>query len=395
MTDGQGGDIHKAAKSASQGVGDRIADLRRLSSLELDAENPRFGGSGGRTASQREVLDHIVKNYGVQDVLSSLAVNGYFKAEPLVGRAIQGSDKVVIVEGNRRLAACLMLADDDRASNQLKASDAARKLWAERGLPAIDPVPVIVFQPDEKKRELLSYLGVRHISASAPWDSYAKAAWVARVVEASELSVSDVAQMVGDQHRTVARLLEGYYFIKQVETAGVFKPTDSVRSGRGSVTEYPFSWVYTILGYAAARQFLGLNDEGPKPDPVPAAHVGGAGLICQAMFGNRSKGISAAVSDSRDLGDLASVLASPEKVALLEQGMTVEAIVHNSRPLEERLRRGLAEVRAIQQQISSGLAEQPVTIDVAAAHLEGATINRRTALAIENTLRSTVTTPDD
>lgn len=373
----------------------RIAEMCDLSRLKLDVENPRFGGDSQRNVSQREVLDHIVKNYGVQDVLSSLAVNGYFKAEPLVGRASPGSDEIVIVEGNRRLAACLILSGDDRAHNQSRLAEPARRLWVARGRPAVDPVPVIIFSPDEKKRELLSYLGVRHISPSAPWDSFAKAAWVARVVEASDLTVSDVSQMVGDQHRTVARLLEGYYFIKQAEETGVFKPQDSQRSGRGSVTEYPFSWVYTMLGYAAARNFLGLSDDGPKKRPVPEDRLARSGLVCQAMFGNRAKGISASVSDSRDLGDLASVLASPEKVALLEQGQSVELIIQNSRPLDERLRRGLAEVRALQQQIANGLAEQAITVEVASAHLEASMINRRTAHKIEIALREAMNPSDD
>jgi hypothetical protein len=64
--------------------------------------------------------------------------------------------------------------------------------------------------------------------------------------------------MIGDQHRTIRRLLEGYYFSRQTIEAGEFRPQDSQRRGRGSVTEYPFSWVYTMLGYSAARDYLGL-----------------------------------------------------------------------------------------------------------------------------------------
>ncbi len=54
--------------------------------------------------------------------------------------------------------------------------------------------------------------------------------------------------MIGDQHRTIRRLLEGCYFIRQTIEAGEFRPQDSQRRGRGSVTDYPFSWVYTVLG---------------------------------------------------------------------------------------------------------------------------------------------------
>lgn len=215
--------------------------LLPLTQLDLDARNPRFGGIKSGEVSQKAILDHIVQNFSVSDVLSSLSVNGYFRAEPLVGRRISGTDRYTIVEGNRRLAACLLLSRDPRASGHDAFSDAARSAWYDHGKPSIDPVPVICFEDGHNQKELLSYLGVRHISASSPWDSYAKAAWVSEVVSNSSLTVAEVAEMVGDKHKTVSRLLEGYYFTKQAEKVGEFRPIDSVRSGRGSVTSYPFS----------------------------------------------------------------------------------------------------------------------------------------------------------
>ena len=90
-----------------------------LSRLLFDENNPRFGSEVGKVTNQQEILDLIVNEYGVDDVLSSLAVNGYFTAEPIIARSIEGSDKLKVVEGNRRLAASLILADDSRARNQV------------------------------------------------------------------------------------------------------------------------------------------------------------------------------------------------------------------------------------------------------------------------------------
>ncbi|MEX5486222.1 hypothetical protein IC611_12725 [Proteus mirabilis] len=56
----------------------------RLNELFLDVENPRFGEDASSGSTQVDVLNNIVKNYGVNDVISSLAVNGYFSAEPMV-----------------------------------------------------------------------------------------------------------------------------------------------------------------------------------------------------------------------------------------------------------------------------------------------------------------------
>src|SRR5262249_41712979 len=154
-----------------------------------------------------------------------------------------------------------------------------------------------------------------------------------------------------------------------------FRPQDSVRKGRGSVTEYPFSWVYTILGYTTTRNFLGLGEDAKLKKPVKPAHLRRAALVTSAMFGDSSKGRSAAIEDSREIGDLASALGSPEKVTLLEQGKTIAEISRITQPIEERLRHGLADVREIQGDILSGMTEHAVSAALAQPLVQLAGIN--------------------
>jgi hypothetical protein len=223
-------------------------------------------------------------------------------------------------------------------------------------------------------------------------DSYAKAAWVARVVEEQKFTISDVALMIGDQHRTIQRLLEGYYFVQQAREAGQFRPEDSIRRGRGTVTEYPFSWVYTILGYSTARAFLGMDEEvADLKRPVAAARISNAGLLTKVMFGDRSSGRNAAIEDSRELGDLASALADPEKVTLLESGKSVAEITRITQPIGSRLRTGLTEVREIQRDLLAGITEQPLTPAVAEPLVELATRNQRSSASIADQIRKAAT----
>lgn len=360
-----------------------------LGQLLLDKDNPRFGNTEGKSSSQADILDHIVEKFGVDDVISSLAVNGYFEAEPLVCSYVEGKETYTVIEGNRRLAACLILVGDPRASHQKKRTEDYQAIWKKHGSKSINPVPVIKFDSSKHNHAMLSYLGVRHIASAMPWDSYAKAAWVADVIEKNKLPLADVSLMIGDTHQTISRMLEGYYFIKQLVATGNFRPEDSVRKGRGSVSEYPFSWVYTILGYSASRKFLELPEGEPQQNPIKEANLSKATLVTKAMFGDKSKGKSGAISDSRELGDLASTLANPEKVSLLEQGKTVEEIIRITQPIDERLRQGLAKVRTIQTDLLSGLTEQGTKREVAASLLELAEKNRRTSTEIEKKLKET------
>ena len=366
-----------------------------LADLLLDAANPRFGlqeaGSG-----QAELLDHIVQKFGVDDVLSSLSVNGYFEAEPIVCRRRRNLPKLVVVEGNRRLAACLILTQDQRAANQTgRRIERHCERWTEHGRPPVDPIPAIVFGPDEDQATILTYLGVRHIASARPWDSYAKAAWVANVVENNELTIAEVAEVIGDRSRTVNRMLEGYYLVEQLTKSGHFDPESSLRKGRGSVTAYPFSWVYTILGYAAVREFLQLGDEDAHKSPIKRKRLEDAGLVMRSMFGDRSTARNGAITDSRQLGALASTLAVRDKVRLLEQGKSLDEIETLTQPIEKRLSDGMAIIRGELNNLIARLPEQEIGAEVADDLLPAATRNRRLAADLERKLKEIILGDED
>ena len=368
-------------------AGDKVNRLR-LKDLLLDDTNPRFGLQD-RGTGQEQILDLIVQKFGVNDVLSSLAVNGYFDAEPLVCRRMPDSRKAVVVEGNRRLAACLIITGDKRASNQARRSADFSKLWNDSGRRPIDPVPAITFSAGEEEQEkaILSYLGVRHIASAQPWDSYAKAAWVARVVEDNALDVGGVSKMLGDRHRTVNRMLEGYHLVQQLSRTGHFNQRDSIRRGRGSVAYYPFSWVYTVLGYGTVRDFLGLGDGDARPDPVDDDNLDKASLLLRSMFGDESRGRNAAIDDSRQLGDLAAIFADRNKVRLLEQGKELAEIEDLAQPIDERLSTGLGDVRDTLGDLVVRVSAQDVQQDTANELLPDVKAVRKLAADLEKRLK--------
>lgn len=363
---------------------------QNVENLLFDENNPRFGGIGSES-EQQEILDHIVKHFGVDDILSSLAVNGYFESEPLICQKSDEDGKFIVKEGNRRLAACLIISNDSRASNQGKRGDAYRKIWEQNKKPTITPVPTIIFPSNDRK--ILSYLGVRHIASTQPWDSYAKAAWVAQVVEKDGLAVSEISQMIGDQHKTIARLLEGYYFVQQLKIRN-FNPEDSVRKGRGSVSEYPFSWVYTILGYTNVRDFLGISNESTKK-PLPEENLQKGELVLKSMFGDKSQGQSSAISDSRQLGALSKVFADEEKITLLKQGKGVDEIEELTQPIEQQLADGLGRTRDILRNLIARLSEHSISQGAAESLTESSSGNRNLATNIDKEIQKIASGSDD
>ena len=365
------------------------AGRKSIDELFLDDNNPRFGELD-RDTEQSRIVDLIIEKFGIEDILSSMALNGFFAAEPLVCARKENGD-FVVKEGNRRLCACIILTGDPRAHRHTQLTKRATELWESNGKPPIEPAPILIF--DEKGAEadkMLAYLGVRHISAAQPWDSYAKASWVARITDNTELNVSKVSAMIGDQHSTVVRLLEGYRFIRQLIESGKFCPENSIRKGRGSVTEYPFSWVYTMLGFRAARTYCGLAEISERSNPIKPDKIDDAAFVVTTMFGDKSIGRSSAVVDSRQLSDLANAFADPGKVAELKTGKDLVTVLDITKPIEDKLDRNLSQILTLLRNLVSGVAETPPSWETSYNYLPRAKNTRSLAIDLFQRLKTIV-----
>src|ERR1035441_7155087 len=76
-------------------------ELCYLEELQFDLRNPRYGAGAAKIKTEREALDHIIETFGVNDVLSSIAVNGFFDSEPLVGIHLEKERKIRVLEDRK------------------------------------------------------------------------------------------------------------------------------------------------------------------------------------------------------------------------------------------------------------------------------------------------------
>jgi len=81
---------------------------RLVASLHLDPKNPRLGRETMARAP-REIIQYLFEHDKAMEVAQSIAARGYFPNEPLL--AIKENNQLVVVEGNRRLAALKALRE--------------------------------------------------------------------------------------------------------------------------------------------------------------------------------------------------------------------------------------------------------------------------------------------
>ena len=307
-----------------------------LQDLHFDLENPRYGRRSSSVRSETDALNMIVDEFGVDDLLVSIVTNGFFEGEPLIVQP-QNEGGYKVLEGNRRLAAMLIIAQDSRAVDQKRRQQVYAQKLNDNGTTAPTNVPVLVIDDRQSLKEVLAYLGTKHIVGASEWDSYAKARWIAAMKASSDLSLRQIKEMIGDVSGFVDRILESYYVVEQLRREGRFEPSQSYVGGRGSNPEFPFSWVYTALNLANVRKFIGLSDREPAEDIVLDEHLNDAGDLMQMMFGNKGAGREPVIEESRDIADLAKALADKRKSALLREGEKLETVEEKTKPVSDRL----------------------------------------------------------
>ena len=333
-----------------------------VENLRLDPRNPRLARAL-RDASQEELLKALHQSHDLEPLILSFAQSGYFTQEPLIGvqledgpeevedRQNDGSDEgethqhdgpdegeaqqngnldgrvFVVVEGNRRLAALKIILFDwaQRAVGITNLPDVDATIR-----PRLNPVPVKEYKSRE---DVIPYLGVRHIRGSKDWEALAKARYVEELKDAG-YPLRSIARLVGDRGNVVRRWLLTLYVLDQANCVSE-TPWDE------AVNEFKFSWLYTSLGYARIREYLGLTDtskQDPAPNPVSENFTRSLIDHMQDLYGPPpGDSTKAAVPESRHIRRLAAVYASAEALDVLRGGGSLEDAYSRSSGEHEEL----------------------------------------------------------
>ena len=355
-----------------------------VENLRLDPRNPRLARAL-RDASEEDLLKALHQSHDLEPLILSFAQSGYFTQEPLIGvpqdsgtknEAAQqngefddedhqidvgsgdetnhllgldaeGNDQLdggsddgtdqqdgdlddrvfVVVEGNRRLAALKILLFDwaQKAVDISNLPDVGEEVRLR-----LNPVPVKEYASRE---EVIPYLGVRHIRGSKDWEALAKARYVEDLKEAG-YSLREIARLVGDRGDVVQRWLLTLYVLDQANRT-------SETPWNEAIGEFKFSWLYTSLGYARIRQFLGLEEnsrQDPQPDPINDSFTRPLIDHMQDLYGPPPGDPSkAAVPESRHIRRLAAVYASTEALDVLRGGGSLEDAYSRSSGEHEEL----------------------------------------------------------
>lgn len=321
----------------------------QLSQLEFDPDNPRLPSMLQGVTDEVAIIAYLLNDEGLLDLMGSIAENGYAKAEPLLVIPKAG-DKYIVVEGNRRLAALKLLSNPDLAKTR-KQSVAN---CAETAKHKPTTIPVIKYH---ERKEILDYLGYRHITGVKEWDSMAKAKYLKQLytehtIEAGDRIFTVLARMIGSKSNYVARLLAALHICEYANEKNYFS-LEGV-----SEESIDFSLITTALSYNNLVKYLGLKSaddialEGLKEENCKN--------LFDWMFVRNSQRVTR-IGESRALKDLNKIVVYPDALEKFTTGQVSlsEAMQYTNEPNEAlfdfvcRARDLLKDAKNCLEQISS------------------------------------------
>lgn len=290
----------------------------KVADLLLDSKNPRIPPDK-QSLSQDDLAVFVAENYNAIAIAKSIASHQYFPSEPLIAIAGQGGSKMMVVEGNRRLAALKLLHD-----NGLRAKLASRSEWDQIDASNVAmKVPVVVAN---ERKDVAPIIGYRHISGIQPWDAYSKARYIAAQVQGG-LSFEEAAKEVGEASAEVRANYRNHRIAEQVRPHVDSETFNGLMNGFGVFSR--------AMQSADLRKFIGApapKEVSTSKKPIPATKKDALKEFIGFLFGPQ-----AVLDDSRDLTRLGKVLASPDGLRVLRAEHNLEEAHIASGGLRDRL----------------------------------------------------------
>lgn len=312
--------------------------FKNLDDLQLDPENPRLPESLDR--SQRAIINHIAETTAIEDLMGAIAENDFFPGEPLV--AVPTGDKLVIVEGNRRLTAVLLIHNPDlcqKPTARMKEISANAK-YRPNSLPVVQK---------GTRQEVLPYLGFRHITGVKQWEPLAKARYIKQLFDLTPGADAnqrywEVGRAIGSRRDHIKRNLTALAVYRKIEEND-FYDIDELNE-----ESIKFAVLSTAIADEKIGKFIGsvdLNGEDNHPIAAPESlntqHIK---ELTEWLYKKNEKG-ETRVGESRNLRQLSMVVDTPRALEAFRSGSSLTYAYRLTRGANEDLIELLYEAEGI------------------------------------------------
>jgi len=250
-----------------------------------------------------------MKDWSPEELATSFIESGFWPQEALivVKETLYRKKSLVVVEGNRRLAALKLL----KSAVEGKAISSKWKELADSSKLPKEFFSEIPYIEVERRADVSAYLGFRHVTGIKEWKPAEKAEYIAKLIEEEGLTYDQVRKKIGSKVPAVRQHYIAYRLLLQMDQQSEIDM---------DFVEVKFSVLYLSLRTQGVQSYLGVDLQSePRAAKNPVKRENQSRLVSYAtwLFGNeKSKPL---FSDSRYVDEFGKILESSEAIEYLER----------------------------------------------------------------------------
>lgn len=216
--------------------------------LTLDKLNPRLPDMG-KNPSEINIIQELVENDKVYELAQSIVKNGYLPGEYIF--ACKENSKTVVIEGNRRIAACKLLINPDIAPSSFRSR--FRSLANNFDINEIAVLPVIIAP---SRNALAPLIVSKHTEPTIEhWEPVMKANFYARQV-LTGTSIETLSKNLNVPASEIRKALIRYQVYEKAKT---LKLSSKARAIVENPRKFNITTLARIFEKPIGKAFLGIS----------------------------------------------------------------------------------------------------------------------------------------
>lgn len=318
---------------------DQVLKNIKIEDLKLDLFNPRLPKSK-QGKDQRTVIEYMLLEAATTELMESIGENDFFAGEMLL--VVQNdNNSYVVVEGNRRLTAVLLLSNPElttvRKSLVKEIADRAKFKPVE--------MPCLVFN---SRNDIQKHLGFVHITGKKSWRMLEKARYLYEISTNEQFKnvpfqqkCTDIARTIGSKYPYVRKILISYQLYKIVEDEKFYQIEDL------SDSNFYLNYFADGLLKDNIKEFIGVDMLSEKP--LENINYKQLKELCVWWF-KKTEGVSRVLGDSNGMKYLNAVIGNEVALKAFREGVSISEAYELTDDIDNQFRKKVKDsLEAIEQ----------------------------------------------
>ena len=286
-----------------------------LSNLQLDLFNPRLPKSK-QGKDESVVVEYLLLEAATLELMESIGENDFFIGEMLLVIPNEKEpNRYIVIEGNRRLTAVMLLNNPELA----KVKKAAIKEVVDSAKYKPSQLPCLVFND---RNEIQRYIGFVHITGKKSWRMLEKARYLYDLSCSEKfndlsfiVACKEIARVIGSRSPYVRKMLTSYQLYCIVEDEKFYQ-IDGL-----SDSTFFLNYFSDGLQKENIRKYMGVDLD--SEEPLNNLNKDNLKELVIWWF-KKSEGVSRVIGDSNGMKKLNEVLGNEMALAAFKKGANID-----------------------------------------------------------------------